>query len=147
MIGEPDSISRLSSVGTREEQLIAVRIIHLERLVAPARFSGGNGALYELTAKICESLRSQLNKQASSISTRCVFTEDDLALSMIDLANLSCTVRFMPTLFEAEHLHVEASRAIHVGDEEDWACVPSVNNLASRSVLCHRPLLIRFSEG
>ena len=70
----------------------------MERLIAPPRFLGGNGALDELTAKVCESLRSQLDKQACSVSTRCVLTEDDLALSMIDLANRSCTVRFVPTL-------------------------------------------------
>ena len=59
-------------------------------------------------------------------------------LSMIDLANFSRTVPCVPTLFEAEHIDVEACRAIHVADEEDWSCVPPVHSLVSRSVLRHR---------
>jgi hypothetical protein len=90
----------------------------LERIIAPPCFPGGHRALGELTAKICESLGSQLDKQASSVPTRGILAEDDLTLSVIDLADLSCAVAFVPTLFEAERLDVEARRAIHVRHEE-----------------------------
>ena len=90
--GDSQTPSAVCSIGTREEQLIAVRIVDLECVVAPSCFLRGNRAFDELTAKISESLRSQLDKQASSVSPRRVFAEDDLALSVIDLADLSCTV-------------------------------------------------------
>jgi hypothetical protein len=36
---------------------------------------------------------------------------------VIHLADFPCTVAFVPTLLEAEHLDVEASCAIDVGNE------------------------------
>ena len=49
-------------------------------------------------------------------------------------------IAFVPTLFEAERLDVEARRAIHVRHEEDRPGVPPVNSLASRGVLRHGSL-------
>src|SRR5436190_22130496 len=86
--------ARLSSLlgGMRKKQLIAVRIVHLQRVVPPPDFLCGNGAFCELAANILEGLRCQADEHTSSVSTRCVFTENDLALSMIHLANRSRAV-------------------------------------------------------
>ena len=79
-------------LGLREEQLIAIRIVDLKRVVSPPGVLGGNSALEELTAKIVEPVCGQLDEQAPFVATRCVLTENDLALSVIDLADLSCAV-------------------------------------------------------
>ena len=43
----------------------------------------------------------------------------------------------MPALLEAEHVDVETQRAVHVGNEENRARVPPVNNLATYGLLRH----------
>jgi hypothetical protein len=117
----------ISSARTREEQLIAVRIVDLERGITPLYFPGGNGALGKLLLKIRKSLRGQLDEQARSVSMRLILAENDLALAVIDLADLSRAVARVPGLFEAQHLQIEARRAMHVRDEEDGPGIPPMN--------------------
>jgi len=124
-------------LGLREEQLIAIRIVDLKRVVSPPGFLGGNSLLEEVTAKRGEPVCGQLDKQAPFVAARCVFTENDLALSVIDLADLPGAVACMPSLVEAKPVDVEANRAVHVGNEENRARVPPVNRLTSRGLLCH----------
>src|SRR4051812_35407832 len=107
----------LHLLGLREEQFIAIRIVDLKGVVSPPGFLHGNSALEELTAEIGEPVRGQLDEQAPFVSTCCVLTENDLALSVIDLAHVSGAIATMPSLLEAEHVDVKANRAVHVGDE------------------------------
>ena len=132
----------------RKEQLIAVGIVDLDHVVPPPGLLAGNRALDELTAKICEPVRGQLDEQARLVSARDVLTEDDLAFSPSDLADLARAVTFMPTLLEAEHVDVETKRAVHVGNEEDRARVPPVDNLSSHSLLRQRRAKrVRCNDG
>jgi hypothetical protein len=62
-----------------------------------------------------------------------VLTEDDFAISAIDLADCSRAVGFMPALLEAEHVDIETKSTVYVGDEEDRARVPA-------SLVCHSSL-------
>src|SRR5688500_19419424 len=102
----------------RKEQLVAVGIIDLDRVVPPPALPAGNAALSELPAKIGQPLGGQLDEQPSPVASFRILTENDLALSAVDLAHGSCAVVGMPALLEAEHVDVEANRAVHVGDEE-----------------------------
>ena len=128
---------RARSFGKRKEQLIAVGIVDLDRVVPPPGFLVGNRPLAELTPKICEPVRGQLYEEASPVSARDVLTVDDLALSVIDLADFARAIAFMPALLEAEHVDLKTKRAVDVANEENRARVPPVNNLASYCLLRH----------
>ena len=52
----------------------------------------------------------------------------------------------MPSFLEAERVDIETSRAIHVGNEKDRACVPPVNSLASRGVVRHTHSVVRLTD-
>src|SRR5205814_4759755 len=83
------------------------------------------------------------------VAACCVLTEDDLAFSVIDLADLARAVACVPALFKAEHVDVEARRSVHVGNKKHRARVPSMD-LISYRLLCHdnftsRPNINRFS--
>jgi hypothetical protein len=93
--------------------------------------------LGELTPKICEPVRGQLDEEAAPISARSILTEDDLALSVIDLSDFARAVAFVPALLEAERVDVETKRAVDVANEENRARVPPVNDLASHCLLRH----------
>jgi hypothetical protein len=93
--------------------------------------------LGEFTPKICEAVRGQLDEEAGLVPARGVLTEDDLALSVIDLADFARAVAFVPALLEAERVDVETKRAVDVANEENRARVPPVNNLASHCLLRH----------
>jgi hypothetical protein len=85
-----------SSLRNREEQLIAIRIVDLKRVVPPPGFLRGHRTLAELTAKILESGRCELDEQAPPVAPRRVLAEDDLALTVIDLADRSGAVACVP---------------------------------------------------
>src|SRR4030088_2859638 len=91
--------------------------------------------------KIGKALPGQLDEQARLAAARGVLAEDDLAFSVIDLADRTRAVTLMPTLFEAEHVDVEAKCAVHVGNEDHRARVPAVNNLIFHGLVRHRFLL------
>src|SRR6185312_11756327 len=120
---------RCCSVGKRKQQLIAVRIVDLNHVVAPPRLEIGNRALDKFTTQFCKGGRRQLDEQAAPVSARGVFTENDLAFAAADLADLARAIAFMPTLLEAEHVDVELKRAVHIGDEKNRARVPPVSSL------------------
>jgi hypothetical protein len=85
-----------SSLRNREEQLIAIRIVDLKRVVPPPGFLRGHRTLAELTAKILESGRCELDEQAPPVAPHRVLAEDDLALTVIDLADRSGAVACVP---------------------------------------------------
>src|SRR6185437_8992193 len=121
---------RCCSVGNRKQQLVAVRIVDLEHVVAPPRREIRNRSLDKFTTQFCKGGRRQLDEQTSPVSACGVLAENDLAFTATDLADLARATAFMPTLLEAEHVDVELKRAAHIGDEKNWARVPPVSSLA-----------------
>src|SRR6185437_13173894 len=133
-------------IRARKEQLVAIKVIDLDRSVAPPRLLRRNRALAELADKISMCLGGQLDEQAPSVAAGCVFTEDDLALTVINLTDRSSAVPCVPAFLEAEEVHIEASRALHVGNEENGPRVPAVSRVASRCVF-HRSLPVRLTQN
>jgi hypothetical protein len=111
----------------------------MDYVVTPPGFLAGNRALDDLTAKIRKPLRGQLDEQARLVSALGVLAEDDLAFSVIDLADRARAVAFMPSLFEAEQVDEETNCAVHVGDDEHRTRVPAVNHLIAHGLLRHWP--------
>src|SRR5690606_25009875 len=66
-----------------------------------------------------------------------ILAENDLTLTVTDLADGTGAVVRVPVLFEAEHVDVEACGAGDVGDEEDRAGIPAVGGLACRGIRGH----------
>src|SRR6185312_2528188 len=120
---------RCCSVGNRKQQLVAVRIVDLKHVVAPPRLEVRNRALDKFTTQFCKGNRRQLDEEASPVFACGVLAENDLAFAATHLADLARAIAFMPTLLEAEHVDIEPKRAVHIGDEQNRARVPSVSSL------------------
>src|SRR5215213_9678805 len=82
----------------RKEQLVAVGIVDLDRVVPPPGFLPGNGTLRDLPAKLREPVHVQFDEEAPFVPARGILAEDDLALAPIDLADGA----HVPMLLEAE---------------------------------------------
>lgn len=85
-----------------KQQLVAVRIVDLSRIVAPPGSPRGYGTLLQLAPQVPESIRGQLDEEARFVPTRGVLAEDDLAIAPAYLANCARAVALMPVLLEAE---------------------------------------------
>src|SRR5207302_9911817 len=81
------SSRHVCSLRDRKQQLIAVGILDLDRVVPPPGLLGRNSAYCEFPLKMRERLRSQLDEQPSPVAACSIFAEDDLTVTQIDLAD------------------------------------------------------------
>jgi hypothetical protein len=101
----------------RKEEFVAVGIGDADHVIAPPRFLGRHRALRELPAKLIEAIRGQRHKQPAFVSAHGIFTQDDFALSTVDLTDGPLAVGFMSSFFETQLVEVKAEGALHVGHD------------------------------